>query len=450
MIGVPSSPRRSPWGRAARPLPGTLLVAVLAIGVSGCGRTPAAKGPKIPRVVVTEPITDMVIDYQDFTGRLEAVKSVEIRARVSGYVTEASFKEGDLVGEGALLFQIDKQPYAADLAQAEANLNVAIADRNLQQGNAERAETLMASKIITKEEYDTAIATYKKSVATVGAMEAAKAKAKLYLDYTTVKSPFSGRISRRLVDPGNLITADTTVLTTLVTQDPMYAYFDVDERTYQDLLASSAPGHSAWYEGLRFPVMMALASDNDFDRVGQVDFVDNRVTATTGTVRMRGVFENPEKLLKAGFFARLRLPIGTPYQAVLIPDEAIQSDQDRKYVWVVNGQNLVEYRTVTLGQAIGELRVIRPAAKGKEGNEGLSVGERVIVSGVQRVRKGTQVDAEPQAPPPPPKMALVGLWMRYQESGGRWQEAGGKKQGQESGKRRQGTGVRRQKSMTPP
>jgi multidrug efflux system membrane fusion protein len=387
-------------------LPALLLLTVCG---SGCDRAGPAKGTKNPRVIVTRPITDTVMDYQDFTGRLEAVKTVEIRARVSGYVTSVEFKEGEIVKEGSLLFQIDVRPYKADLNQAEANLKVALADRDLQKRNAERAKTLLPSNAISKEDYETVHAASEKSGATVGAMEAARDRAKLYLDYTRVIAPVTGRISRRYVDPGNLITADNTVLTTLVTENPMYAYFDVDERTYLDLLAHVAPGRSSWYEGLKLPVMMLLANEKEFEKVGIVDFVDNRVIATTGTVRMRGVFQNPGALLKAGLFVRIRLPIGSAYKALLIPDEAIQSDQERKYVWVVSDKNEVEYRSVTLGPSLKELRVIRPAQAGREGKEGLEEGERIIISGMQRVRKGVQVDAEMQEPPAPPGMPLVRL-----------------------------------------
>jgi RND family efflux transporter MFP subunit len=404
----------------ARILGGVVPLALLAFALAGCDKGPPAKGGKNPRVLVTRPITDTVMDYQDFTGRLEAVKTVDIRARVTGYVTEAPFKEGDVVKEGSLLFQIDARTYQADLNQAEANLNVAIADRNFQQRNAERARRLIAVKAISPEDLETALAASDKAVATVGAMEAARDKAKLYLDYTHVIAPLSGRISRRFVDPGNLINADNTILTTIVTENPMFAYFDVDERTYLNLLASVAPGQKSWSDGLRPPVMMRLANENDFekDKVGIVDFVDNRVVANTGTVRMRGVFQNANGLLKAGLFVRIRLPIGSAYKAILIPDEAIQSDQERKYVWVVNARNEVEYRSVQLGQAIREWRVIRPPEKGKEGKEGLAEGERIIVSGMQRVRKGIEVDAEVQAPPPPPDMPLVRLLQRDQSQAG--------------------------------
>jgi RND family efflux transporter MFP subunit len=377
---------------------------------AGCEKAAPAKANRNPRVLVTTPITETVMDYQDFTGRLDAVKTVDIRARVSGYVNEAPFKEGYLVKEGSLLFQIDPRTYQADLNQAQANLTVAIAERNLQQKNAERARRLYSSKAIAPEDYETAMAASDKASASVGAMQAAKERALLYVDFTRVLAPITGRVSRRFVDPGNLINADSTILTTLVSENPMYAYFDVDERTYLGPGFGRA-GQSVASPGLKLPVMMRLANEDDFekDKVGFVDFVDNRVVGTTGTVRMRGVFQNPLGVLKAGLFVRIRLPIGSPYRALLIPDEAVQSDQERKYVWVVNRNNEVEYRSVEPGQSIREWRVIRPAEKGKEGKEGLSPGERVITSGMQRVSKGKAVEAELQPPLPPPDIPLVRL-----------------------------------------
>jgi membrane fusion protein, multidrug efflux system len=399
--------------------------------MAGCEKAQPTKISKSPRVIITQPISAVVLDYQDFTGRLDAVKTVEIRARVSGYVTMAPGKEkgvvqeGELVSgpsigkdgkliEGDLIFQIDVRPYQADLNQAEANLKVALADRDLQKKNAERAKNLLPAKAISFEEYETTLATLEKSVATVGAMEAMRDRAKLYVDYTRVTAPVSGRVSRRYVDPGNLVNADTTVLTTVVTENPMYAYFDVDERTYLNLLATAGVEKTSWSEGLNIPVMMRLANEADFDLVGKIDFVDNRVVATSGTVRMRGVFDNANGLLKAGLFVRIRLPIGAPYKATVIPDEAILSDQERKYVWVVNKQNEVEYRSVELGQSIRELRALRAPQPGKEGKEGLTLDDRIIVSGMQRVRKGTVVDAQMQAPPAPPDLALVRLFSRNQ------------------------------------
>lgn len=401
---APATGRRWSWGLLA----GIPLAAVFLF--SGCdSEAPTTHGTKKPKVVVTTPITDRVMDYEDFTGRLDALKTVDIRARAQGFITEAPFKEGDRVKEGDLLFQIDIRPYKADLNQAEANLKLALADREYQVQNAERQQRMLLSKAASTDDYQKAISERDKAIAAVGAYEAARDKARLYLDYTRVIAPVTGRISRRQVDPGNLILADNTVLTTIVTEDPMYGYFDVDERTYLNLLAQIAPGVRSWSEGLSLPVLMSLATENDFKRIGTVNFVDNRVVATTGTVKMRGVFENANGTLKPGMFARFRLPVGAAYDSIIIPDEAIQSDQERKYVWVVNKNNEVEYRSVQLGQPIGELRVIRPAAKGKEGKESLVEGERVIVSGMQRVRKGTQVEVQVQPPPAPPHMALVRL-----------------------------------------
>jgi len=389
----------------------TTLV-LTALILVGCDKGQQPKASKDPRVFVTEPITDVVMDYQDFTGRLDAVKTIDIRARVSGYVVEIPFKEGDVVKENALLFQIDKRPYQADLNQAEANLKVAIAEMELQIKNAERAKTLFPANAISKEDLDTVMAAQDKAEANVGAMRAAKERAQLYLDYTSVTAPVTGRVSRRYVDPGNLINADSTILTRIVTENPMFAYFDVDERTYLDLLATLSPGKTSWYEGLNFPVMMRLANEKDFDKVGMVNFVDNQVVATTGTVRMRGVFDNSQGMLKAGLFVRIRLPIGSPYRASIIPDEAILSDQERKYVWLVNAKSEVEYRPVKLKQPIKDLRVIQDPGPGQAGKEGVAPGDRIIISGMQRVRQGLKVDAENQAPPSLPEMPLVKLWER--------------------------------------
>jgi RND family efflux transporter MFP subunit len=374
---------------------------------TGCDHAPSANAaPKPVQVIVTQPITSDVTDYQDFTGRLDAFRTVDIRARVTGYIQDAPFKEGDLVRENDLLFQIDPRPYAADLNQAKANLTLAEADRKLQEKIVARARRLIAGGNIGQEEFDQDVAAYEKSGATVGSMQAARDRSKLYVDYTRVTAPITGRISRRYVDPGNLVNADNTILTTIVTENPLYAYFDVDERTYLDLVDSAGPSQTSWQAGLQLPVLMRLANEDDYTHSGIINFVDNRVIATTGTVRMRGVFENTHGTLKSGLFVRIRLPIGKPYPALLIPDEALQSDQGRKYVWVVNKDDKVEYRPVKLGQAIAGLRVIQAPEKGKEGKEGLAKGDRVVISGMQRVRKGAQVQVKAQDPPKPPESPL--------------------------------------------
>jgi RND family efflux transporter MFP subunit len=370
-----------------------LFPLVLGLVATGCTQ-PAAKGPekKPVEVIATTPVRGQVTDYQDFTGRLDGIQTVDIRARVTGFVVSAPFKEGDLVREGDLLFQIDDRTYKADVNLAAANLKLAKADQNLQQKVVSRARTLSGTRAMSQEDYDTAVATWEKSQANVEATGATRDRAQLYLDYTRVTAPLSGRISRRLVDPGNLVNADNTILTTIVQDDRLYAYFDVDERTYLDLVGSESPVQSTWLSGLQFPVQMRLANEDQFTRSGVVNFIDNRVNATTGTLRMRAVFENARGFLRAGLFVRIRLPIGTPYEAWLIPDEAVLSDQGRQYVYVVNDSNEVVYRPVTLGQEIQGLRVIK---------KGMAEGERVIISGMQRVRPKAEVQVKMQAPVEP-------------------------------------------------
>ena len=369
------------------------------LGLSGCEPGQAApQATKPAEVVITKPVTEMVTDYREFTGRLDAFRTVDVRARVSGYITEAPFHEGDEIHAGDLLFQIDPMPYEADFNVAEANVKQAMADEKLQEKNADRARQLMrsGSNSISQEEFDQALAALEKARATVRSMEAARDRSKLFLEYTHVVAAHNGRASRRYVDPGNLVKADDTLLTTLVADDQVYAYFDVDERTYLGLPGATPVSRGGSYSGVHFPVQMAVASEASFNRSGIVDFVDNRVSATTGTIRMRGIFPNADHALKSGMFARIRLPLGPAHRAILIPEEALLSDQGRRYVFVVNDANKAVYRPVNIGQAVKGMRVIMPPADGKEGKEGLSLNDRVIISGTQRVRNGSIV--EPKMP----------------------------------------------------
>jgi RND family efflux transporter MFP subunit len=386
---------------------GVIAVLCAAALATGCNRQkgPAGKDLKPVDVVVTTPITADVVDYQDFTGRLSAIPNVDLRARVTGYVKSAHFKEGDFVHEGDVLFEIDPRSYAADLNQAQANLRLAEAESQLQQKNAVRGRRLVADKAMAPEEYQTVEATAEKAKASVKSTEAARDRAQLYVDYTKVISPVTGRVSSRYVDPGNLVNQDNTILTTIVAEDPIYVYFDVDERTYLDLVALS-PSHN-WLSSGTLAVHMRLANEEEYTHRGTIDFIDNKVNANTGTIRLRGVFKNPSGTLKAGLFARIRLPIGRPYQAILIPDEALQSDQGRKYVFVANSDNKVVRKYVEPGQAIHGLRAIKPPAKGKEHEEGVAEGDRVIVSGMQRVREGAPVEVKVQPPPEKPAVPLV-------------------------------------------
>jgi len=413
--------RRPRWGALGV---GLLAALVAAVAGAGCNRAAPAKEQKRVEVTVTTPITAEVVDYQDFTGRLDAFKTVDLRARVSGYVIDAPFKEGDVVKEGDVLFQIDPQTYQADYNLAEANLRLAEADADLQEKIANRARQLRITGGNSQEELETALAAAAKSKANVGACQASRDRAKLYLGYTKVivpplrddqGRPLTGRVSRRFVDPGNLVNADNTMLTTIVTESPVYAYFDVDERTFLELKMAATPGTSLGFiPQLQSKVLMRLANEDKFTRLGTVNFIDNRVTATSGTIRMRGVFDNSKGDLKSGLFARVRMPTSKPYTALLVPDEALQSDQARKFLYVVNDHNEVERKDVELGQAVEGLRVIR---------KGLNEGERVIVVGMQRVRPKQAVEVKTQDPPKPPESSLAQI-LRNQGSGVRNQQAG--------------------------
>lgn len=445
--------RRLPGSADVRDQRGWLRLGGLAILfgaillTAGCGHAPGPVKNKSSEVVVTVPITDRVLDYQDFTGRLDALYTVDIRARVQGYVDLAAFKEGDLVRKGDLLFQIDPRSYQADLEQAEANYKLAIAESNLQQLNSKRAAKLLSSRSIMQQEYDQITADREKSMAKVQAQKAARDRAELYLTYTRVISPLNGRISRRNVDPGNLVRADDTVLTTVVADDTVYAYFDVDERSYLDLVGekpSTSPSEQV--KDLKLPVLMRLANAEEFTHTGYVDFLDNRLNGNTGTIRMRGIFPNPRGTLKSGLFIRVRLPIGHPYEALLITDEALQSDQGRKYVYVVKTvtrqnpdgseeqQDVVEYRPVQIGQSVQGLRVIEAAKRDRDGKitEGLDKDERVIISGMQRVRPNMAVHLRMQPPPPSPGFPmgkLLKLPEKFSDAPdkGRRNEASGKR-----------------------
>ncbi len=402
-----SAPSRKGLPRAVLLAGGALAGLAAAVLSTGCNQKgAAAKELKPADVVVTTPITDEVVDYQDFTGRLSAIPTVDLRARVTGYIKKANFKEGDHVKAGDVLFEIDPRPFNADLNQAEANLRLAQADAQLQEKNAARARRLVADKAMAPEEYQTAEATAEKSRATVKSMEAARDRAQLYVDYTRVISPVTGRVSYRYADPGNLVNQDNTILTRIVAEDPIYVYFDVDERTYLGLMESTVA--DSWFTSVQFPVLMRLANEEEYEHRGLADFIDNQVNANTGTIRMRALFKNPKGMLKAGLFARIRVPIGQPYKAILIPDEALQSDQGRKYVYLVKDKKVVR-RYVELGQAIHGLRVIKPAAKGQADKEGIAAGDQVIISGMQRVKEGVPVEAKMQPPPKKPGSPVVKL-----------------------------------------
>jgi RND family efflux transporter MFP subunit len=373
------------------------------IGLTGCARAPSeGPAPTPPPVTVSYPLEREVTDYADFTGRTAAVDSVEIRARVWGYLDKVNFKEGALVNKGDLLFEIDPRTYRTGLANAEGNL--ASAQAKLQRLDADlgRARQLVNTKAISREDYDKVAGDRGEAAAALAALQAAVEQAQLDLGFTKVIAPISGRISRTLVTEGNLIAGGQTggtVLTNIVSVDPIYVYFDVDERTVQHVRRSIGAGKAQSAREGALPVWLGLATEAGHPHQGTVDFVDNQVNPKTGTLRLRGVFPNKDEMLSPGFFARIRFPLGFPHRALLITDRAVDTDQGQKIVYVVDNESKVATRAVRLGARHDGLRVIE---------EGLKPGERVIVTGLQQVRPGVSVEPKLAEMPNGIQKAVVG------------------------------------------
>jgi RND family efflux transporter MFP subunit len=351
----------------------------------------ATPPPPLPMVTVSQPVVRHVVESDDYTGRVEAVESVEIRARVSGYLQSIHFTDGEVVKKGALLFVIDPRPYQAELNRARAALEQAIARHERTQKDYARAQQLVKSRAISQEEVDTRAADQREAGEAVQAARAAVEAARLNVEFTEVKAPITGQISREFVTVGNLVsggTAGSTLLTRIVSLDPIYSYFDVDEQAYLKYSRLWRHGHHADPREMDTPVDLGLANETGFPHQGRLDFIDNRLDPNTGTMTGRAVFPNPDLTLIPGLFARIRLPGSGQYLAVLVPDEAIGTDQTQRFAFVVNDQHIVEYRRVELGPVIDGLRVIR---------NGLGPEDWLVVNGVQRVRAGAQVDPQPQA-----------------------------------------------------
>ncbi len=354
---------------------------------TGCesNQKPAAAAPK---VTVSRPIAQEVIDWDEYTGRLEAMETVEVRARVSGYLQSIHFKDGAMVKKGELLFVIDPRPYQAELDRVTAELQLAQARLELAKSDYARAQKLLQFRAISQEEADTRAATERQAQESVEAARAAVNAAKLNVEFTRVAAPISGRISRRLVTEGNLInggTAESTLLTSIVSLDPIYVYFEADERSYLKYVRLSQNGKRPSSRDARNPVYLALADEKGFPRRGYIDFVDNRLDTKTGTMAGRAVFSNADLALTPGLFARVRLQGSLRYDALLVPDEAIGSDQAQKFVFVVNGDNTIEQRPVQLGPLVHGFRVV---------SEGLKPDEWLVVSGLQRAKTGLVVAPE--------------------------------------------------------
>lgn len=357
--------------RAARLLP-VLLAAAIAAACSS-NASPGDGAPPPPEVSVAGVVERTVQQWDDFTGRISAVETVELRPRVSGYVQQVAFEEGQLLHKGDLLFEIDPRPYQAALARAEAELARARSEARLAGAQHERAKALVEARAISREEYETRNAASAQGNAAVRAAEAAVAAARLDLQFTRVISPIDGRAGRALVTAGNLAQADATVLTTVVSQDPVHVYFEADEQTWLRYSRGSSEDQRV---GTDRAVRVGLAGEDGWPHAGTLDFIDNRVDPATGTIRARAVLRNPDGLFTPGLFARVQLEGGAESAALLVDDKAVLTDQDRKYVYVLGEDNTAQRRDVELGRMAGGLRVVR---------SGLSPDDRVIVSGVQKV-----------------------------------------------------------------
>lgn len=353
-----------------------LLLVLMAFGVQADGEPPPAVEVSVARVVQHE-----VTEWDEFTGRLEAPQSVEIRPRVSGFIDSVNFDAGSLVHKGDVLFEIDPRPFEVEVRRLEAELEQAQANLGRAANEARRGERLKASNAISTELAEARTSEARQARAQVAAIAAELDAARLELSFTHVTAPIGGHIGRAEVTAGNLVGAGQTLLTTLVSTDRVYAYFNLDERTYLEYQKLAQQGE----RGQASPVYLGLANETGHPHLGHIDFIDNQVDPMTGTIRGRAVFDNDDGLFTPGLYVRLRLVGSARYDAVLIQDTAVGTDLDRKFVLVLDDRQKVAYRQVELGPKVAGLRIVR---------DGLAPDDRIVVNGLQRVRPGMTVSAE--------------------------------------------------------
>lgn len=351
--------------------------------LSGCQNKPAdanaQAAPPPPAVTVSLPVTKDVVHYAEFSGTTEAAESVVIRARVEGYLEKIHFEEGTRIRKGDLLFSIDDRPFQARLEEARAELAMRQAELRQAQATKIRKENALRDRAVSEVEVIDARAQLGKAEAGVTAAEAAVRTAQLNLSYTRIAAPISGRIGRSLVDEGNLVgAAERTQLTTIVKDDPVSVYFNISERDWVRFQAGRQTSDTAEKRS----IFMGLSGRKDFPYEGRIDFVDNRVDETSGTLQVRGVFANPEHRILPGLFARVKIPMGKTQGALLVPDIALGRDQQGRFLLVANQDNISEYRPIVAGELVGDMRVIE---------KGLDGDERVIVNGIQKARPGAAI-----------------------------------------------------------
>lgn len=378
----------------------TIILSLTTLAAIGCG--PRREMPKAepPNVTVAPAIKRQVVDLSEYTGHIEAVSSVDVYAKVSGYLEKVAFQDGAVVKEGDLLFEIDKRTYQAEYNQAVSQKNLYVAKNELAQATLARNKKLVGSGAVSQELFDESVAAANETAAQVAAADSEIAARKVDLDYCTINAAISGRIDRTYVTDGNLIQSgvgEPTLLTTIVSVDPVYAYFDVDELALLSYMQRHDSQNSARQDGslreLKIPVQIYLADGSEYPKLGTIDFGSNQVNAGSGTLTVRAVVPNPEGMLRPGLFVRVKVAAKSPYEAVLVPEGSIGADQSDRYVYVLDKDGNAQRRSVQLGTKQGSLRVIK---------SGLAEGEKVIVNGLLLVRPGKPVKSQETTMPEPP------------------------------------------------
>lgn len=364
------------WGNSHLSALGAMLLSVLLVGCDNSVAQNAA--PPAPAVSAADVVVKSISQWDSFNGRIEAVESVQLRPRVSGYIDKVNYTDGQEVKKGEVLFTIDDRTYRAALEQAQANLARAKTQANLAQSEANRTDKLINTHLVSREEWEQRRSAAVQAQADIRAAQAAVDAAQLNLDFTKVTAPIDGRASRALITSGNLVTAGDTasVLTTLVSQKTVYVYFDVDESTYLHYQNLARSGQGASSNNTALPVEIGLTGEEGYPHQGKVDFLDNQLTPSTGTIRMRALLDNSQRQFTPGLFARVRLPGSAEFKATLIDDKAVLTDQDRKYVYIVDKEGKAQRRDITPGRLADGLRIVR---------QGLNPGDKVIVEGLQKV-----------------------------------------------------------------
>jgi len=368
----------------------SFALAIVCFTTSGCREEPEKKDPPPMTVYYVTPTSAPVTEFEEFTGRTAATQVVELRARVSGYLESSNFEEGSDVEKDTVLFKIDDRPFVAEERRTDSVVSQFDARVKRLTSQLQRAQELLTRKATSQDEFDTVKYDLDEAKANLAESRAAHELAVLNVQFTTIQSPLSGRIGRRMIDVGNLVMADQTLLATVLPLDRVYVDFDMDERTVLKIRRAADSSMVAQGEHSNVTVEIALADSPEFSLHGKVDFFDNQIDPTTGTLRARATVDNPDGLLSPGLFIRLRYPIGQPKESLLIPEEAMASDQGRPFVYVVGekeGQPIAEARNVETGPLVSENRVIRV---------GVNSNDRVIVTGLQRLRRGTLVTPKEQ------------------------------------------------------